>query len=74
MEIMAESGILCIGLDELNPQSYWGFADLATKAGTKLHNSFYVQADVKKENNIEFYRYQKILKFSPHIFQKLFSK
>jgi len=41
-----------IGLDELNPQPYWGFADLAAKAGTKLHNSFYVQADVKKENNI----------------------
>lgn len=53
-----------IGLDELNPQPYWGFADLAAKAGTKLHNSFYVQAKVKKEKQIEFYHYQKILKLS----------
>lgn len=53
-----------IGLGELNPQPYWGFADLAAKAGTKLHNSFYVQAKVKKENGIEFYHYQKILKLS----------
>mgnify|MGYP000391410060 CR=1 FL=1 len=25
-----------IGINELNPQPYWGFADLAAKAGTKL--------------------------------------
>lgn len=36
------------GLDELNPQPYWGFGDLEHKAGTKLLNCFYVQADVKK--------------------------
>ncbi|PSB04321.1 MvaI/BcnI family restriction endonuclease [Merismopedia glauca] len=53
-----------IGLGELNPQPYWGFADLAAKAGTKLHNCFYVQAKVKKENGIEFYHYQKIFKLS----------
>jgi len=53
-----------VGLNELNPQPYWGFADLAAKAGTKLHNSFYVQAEVKKVDNIEFYHYRKILKLS----------
>ena len=31
-----------IGLGELNPQPYWGFDDLLHKAGTKLHNCFYV--------------------------------
>jgi hypothetical protein len=36
-----------IGLNELNPQPYWGFDDLANKAGTKLLNCFYVQAEVK---------------------------
>jgi hypothetical protein len=58
-----------IGLDEIDPQPYWGFADLAAKAGTKLHNSFYVRADVKKENNIEFYHYQEILKLSKFSFK-----
>ena len=50
-----------IGLGELNPQPYWGFSDLASKAGTKLLNCFYVQAEVKKENGKEFYKYSKVL-------------
>jgi hypothetical protein len=50
-----------IGLSELNPQPYWGFDDLASKAGTKLLNCFYVQAEVKKENGTEFYRYNKVM-------------
>ena len=48
------------GLGELNPQPYWGFDDLASKAGTKLLNCFYVQADVKKEKGKEFYKYSKV--------------
>ncbi len=50
-----------IGLNELDPQPYWGFDDLANKAGTKLLNCFYVQADVKKEDGKEFYNYCKVL-------------
>lgn len=50
-----------VGLAELAPQPYWGFDDLFHKAGTKLINCFYVQADVKKENNIEYFNYSKIL-------------
>lgn len=49
-----------IGLKELETQPYWGFDDLKHKAGTKLLNSFYVQAKVKKERGNEFYHYQKI--------------
>jgi hypothetical protein len=49
-----------IGLAELNPQPYWGFDDLASKAGTKLLNCFYVQAEVKKEDGKEFYKYSKV--------------
>ncbi len=49
------------GLDELNPQPYWGFDDLFHKAGTKLINCFYVQAQVKKENNKEYFMYDKVL-------------
>jgi len=50
-----------IGLNELNPQPYWGFDDLFHKAGTKLINCFYIQADVKKENDKEYFHYNKIL-------------
>ena len=49
------------GLNELNPQPYWGFADLEHKAGTKLLNCFYVQADVKTNGEREYYKYVKIM-------------
>jgi len=49
------------GLGELKPQPYWGFDDLEHKAGIKLLNTFYVGADVKKENNQEFFHYNRIL-------------
>lgn len=49
------------GLGELFPQPYWGFDDLYHKAGTKLLNCFYIQVEVKKEQEREFYHYSKIL-------------
>lgn len=49
-----------VGLGELNPQPYWGFDDLEHKAGTKLLNSFYVQAEVKFEKSAEYYHYTKV--------------
>jgi len=53
-----------IGLDELNPQPYWGFDDLFHKAGTKLLNCFYVQAQVKNQGRQRFYHYSKITMLS----------
>jgi hypothetical protein len=50
-----------VGLGELDPQPYWGFDDLEHKAGTKLLNSFYVQAEVKSESSKEFYKYTKVM-------------
>src|SRR5438045_3153295 len=50
-----------VGLGELSPQPYWGFDDLEHKAGTKLLNCFYVQAQVRKKEEKEFYRYEKIM-------------
>jgi hypothetical protein len=50
-----------IGLGELNPQPYWGFDDLSNKAGTKLLNCFYVQAEVKKDGVKEFYKYSNVM-------------
>lgn len=49
-----------IGLGQLDPQPYWGFDDLSNKAGTKLLNCFYVQAEVKKAGDKEFYKYSKV--------------
>jgi len=48
-------------LGELEPQPYWGFDDLSNKAGTKLLNCFYVQADTKKEKGKEYYCYSSVL-------------
>ncbi len=50
-----------VGIGELNPQPYWGFDDLEHKAGTKLLNCFYVQAEVKIERKKEYYKYVKIM-------------
>lgn len=58
-----------VGLSELNPQPYWGFDDLASKAGTKLLNCFYVQAEVKKEDGKEFYKYSKVLMLQKFSFE-----
>lgn len=50
-----------VGLGELNPQPYWGFDDLEHKAGTKLPNTFYVQAEVMTKGKKEFYKYTKVM-------------
>jgi hypothetical protein len=49
-----------VGLEELNPQPYWGFDDLFHKAGTKLLNCFFVEAEVKKQAGQEYFRYSVI--------------
>jgi hypothetical protein len=49
-----------IGLGEINPQPYWGFDDLFHKAGTKLLNCFYVQAERKKIDGIVHFHYSSI--------------
>ena len=59
----------------MDPQPYWGFDDLFHKAGTKLLNCFYVQADVKRVEGKELFRYSKIMmlqKFSLDKFLKAF--
>lgn len=51
-----------IGLGELDPQPYWGFEDLEHKAGSKLNNCFFVQAAVKKEDGIEYCKFERAMK------------
>lgn len=58
-----------IGLGELNPQPYWGFDDLEHKAGTKLLNAFYVQAEVKKVRGKEHYKYSKVMMLQKFSFE-----
>jgi hypothetical protein len=49
-----------VGLGEISPQPYWGFRDLEHKAGTKLLNCFYVQAETRRKNGRLYFRYSKI--------------
>ena len=66
-----------INLEELVPKPYWGFDDLAYKAGTKLLNCFYITAAVKRIDGIEHFHYQDIFvlqKFSPDKFIDAISK
>ncbi|HRO23706.1 MAG TPA: MvaI/BcnI family restriction endonuclease [Promineifilum sp.] len=50
-----------VGLKELDPQPYWGFSDLSNKAGSKLLNCFFVQAEVKRVEEIDYYHYSRIM-------------
>ncbi len=59
-----------VGLRELNPQPYWGFDDLEHKAGTKLPNTFYVQAEVKTEHKKEYYHYTKVMMLHKFSFER----
>lgn len=58
------------GLGELNPQPYWGFDDLRHKAGTKLLNCFYVQAQARREKGVEYFLYDKIAILQQFSFDK----
>ena len=58
-----------VGLGELNPQPYWGFDDLEHKAGTKLLNTFYVQAEMKIKRKKEYYRYTKVMMLQKFSFE-----
>lgn len=52
---------LKVGLDELNPQPYWGFDDLFHAVGAKLHNCFYIKVDTKREGGKEYFHYTDIM-------------
>ncbi len=58
-----------VGLGELDPQPYWGFDDLKHKAGTKMLNTFYVQAEVKKDGKKESYKYTKVMMLEKFSFE-----
>src|SRR6266700_2320946 len=59
-----------IGLGELNPQPYWGFDDLEHKAGTKLKNTFYILADARTQDGVEYFLYNGIIMLETFSFEK----
>jgi len=50
-----------VGLSELDPQPYWGFDDVFHKAGTKLLNCFYIQAETKNIDGKMHFLYSDIM-------------
>ena len=46
-----------VGLSDLHPFPYWGLDDLRAKVASKLHNAFYVTADVRKDGDHEHFHY-----------------
>lgn len=62
-----------VGLGELNPQPYWGFDDLNSKARTKLINCFYLRAETKYEGDEEYFRYREIYMLSDFAGDKFIS-
>jgi len=48
------------GEGDLDPMPYWGFSDLEAKISSKLHNTFYVTAEVKREEGQEWFRFSKL--------------
>lgn len=53
-----------IGLSDLNPKPYWGFDDLFCIAGTKIKNTFYVEAESRKEGGKEYFHYKNVYKLT----------
>ncbi len=56
-----KSSMLSKGGGYFEHSPYWGFDDLFHKAGTKLHNSFFVRADSKIEQGKEYFLFSEIL-------------
>jgi len=56
-------------LGELDPQPYWGFDDLMHDVGAKLHNSFFIQAEVEQRDGHEFYHYSRAQMLSTFDFE-----
>lgn len=63
-----------VGLGALDPEPYWGFADLEHEIGTKIKNCFYVIADTKVENKHEFFYYKELHILSDFSFDKFLTR
>ncbi len=50
-----------VGRTRKQGKNIWGFDDLEHKIGTKLLNCFYVQAEVKTNEEHEYYKFVKVM-------------
>jgi hypothetical protein len=48
------------GSVNLDPLPFWGFRDLQARLANKLTNAFFVEADKKSINGIEFFHYRRV--------------
>ena len=58
------------GLNNFNPEPYWGFDDLRNVIGLKMKNCFYVIADTKIEKNHEYFKYVELYILSGFSFKR----
>jgi hypothetical protein len=56
-----KNAVINNGGEILKEKPYWGFHDLYHKAGTKLFNCFFVKAESKIENRVEYFKFSEIL-------------
>lgn len=49
-----------VGTGDVTPNPFWTFEEIEDKLRTKLNNLMYVRADVKRENGVEYFRYNNI--------------
>jgi len=62
-----------VGLEDLKDKPYWGFDDLKSDLRRKLHNCFYVTADVKKIEGETYFWYRKALMLTDFDFERFLS-
>ena len=46
-----------IGIDDIYPNPYWTFDEIANKLQTKLNNLMYVRAETRVDNEVEYFKY-----------------
>ncbi|WP_277949347.1 MvaI/BcnI family restriction endonuclease [Chromatium okenii] len=66
-------GVLEKGGGHFEHYPYWGFDDLFHKAGTKLHNCFFVRAESKVSDRKEFFLFNEILMLKTFSLDKFIS-
>lgn len=58
-----------IGLENINPEPYWGFNDLERTIGEKAKNCFYAVANTRIESKKEYFKYEKLFILSGFSFE-----
>lgn len=49
-----------VGIEDIDPNPYWTFADISQKLSTKLNNLMYVKAETRYISDDEYFKYNEI--------------